>query len=73
VPSSSGTPCAFASAGGVFQPKQTQLFRRGAHKRHPGGFTGFGEGGVFRQKAVAGMDSLAPLCFAAAMIFSVTR
>ena len=43
-------------ASGMFQAEGTQLLRGRANKRQSRRLTGFGEGGVFRQKAVAGMD-----------------
>ncbi len=46
------------SPGGMFQAKQAQLLRRGTDEGNTGLLTRLGEGGVFRQKAVARMDSL---------------
>ena len=44
-------------AGGMLQAEGSQLLRSRANKRQSRRLTGFGEGGVFRQKPVAGMDS----------------
>ena len=43
-------------AGGMFQAEGSQLLRGRANKRQSRRLTGLGEGGVFRQKAVAGVD-----------------
>ena len=40
----------------MLQAEGAQLLRSGADKRHPRRLAGLGEGRVFRQKAVAGVD-----------------
>lgn len=44
--------------GGMLKTKGPQLLRRRADEYQSGGFAGFGEGGVFREETVAGVDRL---------------
>ena len=45
-------------SGGVLEAEYAQLLRRRADEGDAGGFAGFGEGSVFREEAVAGVDRL---------------